>query len=457
MGLLKYSREIRSPLTNLYMLGIILPTLGLALLPLASTLLGGVLKWPHVFVIFNIIIPFFVFYMVSEVLLKRPGGYGEASALELNPDYQSYKSRKPWLKAGLIAFPILLLGFLPLLMQLDFSKIGLNIPNDFTMDKIGLGFLGNVKSFDFQLSNGKNTGPFGPLALVLSMFIPLSIALFFSISYSQKTKKLIETRKDTKILETEFTNSLFQLGNRLGDGIPAEIAFGRVADSTTGQKSSEFFLIVSKNIEQGGMDVENAVYDQKRGAITYFPSALISTSMRILIESVKKGLQVAARSLMSISEYVKNIEKINQRLRDLLAEIISDMKSNMTFLAPLLAGIVVGLSGMITFILNKLNDLNLDNSADVPGFDISSITSLLDSTNMIPPYFVQIAIGVYIIEVIFILTSALITVDAGRDPLREKYELARNLKRGMLLYLTTALVSVLALSVLAGFALSNLG
>ncbi|MBU0907273.1 MAG: hypothetical protein KKE05_03900, partial [Nanoarchaeota archaeon] len=103
--MLKYSREIRSPLTNLYMLGIILPTLGLALLPLASTLMQGLIRWPHVFVLFNVIIPFFVFYMVSQVLLKRPGGYGEADVLELNPDYDSYKSRRPWMIAALVAVP----------------------------------------------------------------------------------------------------------------------------------------------------------------------------------------------------------------------------------------------------------------------------------------------------------------------------------------------------------------
>ena len=50
--MLKYSRKIRTPLTNLYMLGIILPTLGLALLPLASTLLQGLIQWYHVFVFF---------------------------------------------------------------------------------------------------------------------------------------------------------------------------------------------------------------------------------------------------------------------------------------------------------------------------------------------------------------------------------------------------------------------
>ena len=52
--MLKYTHSIKSPLTNIYMLGIVLPTLGLALLPLASTLLGGVIQFYHVFVFFNI-------------------------------------------------------------------------------------------------------------------------------------------------------------------------------------------------------------------------------------------------------------------------------------------------------------------------------------------------------------------------------------------------------------------
>src|SRR3989338_8049260 len=73
--MLKYSREIRSPLTNIYMLGIILPTLGLAIIPLASTLLQGAIKWYNVMILFNIIVPFIVFFMTSEIMLRRPGGY----------------------------------------------------------------------------------------------------------------------------------------------------------------------------------------------------------------------------------------------------------------------------------------------------------------------------------------------------------------------------------------------
>jgi len=457
--MLRYSREIRSPLTNIYMLGIILPTLGLALLPLASTLLGGAITWPILIVIFNIIIPFLVFYLVSEALIKRPGGYGESSVLELNPQYYKYESRKPWLIASLIAVPILLLGLLPLILQLGFIS-SLGLPSDFALEKIGLSFLGEGNLFNFRISDGERIGPFGTGAIIFSLLIPLAIGMFFSSAYKRKTKDLIKSRDDTKYLEKEFTNSLFQLGNRIGDGVPVEIAFGKVAQSTQGQKTQEFFSLVNRNFQQSGMSLESAIFDKKRGALTLFPSSLIATSMRILLESAKKGLQVAARSLMSISEYVKNIDKINERLHDLLAEIVSDMKSNMTFLAPLLAGIIVGLSSMITSILNKLHEIQISAGAStdsIGGFgSLNSITSIFEVNQMIPPYFIQISIGIYIIEIIFILTSALVTVDSGRDPLKEKNELSKNLIRGLSLYLIAAFLSILILNILATISLGSL-
>lgn len=456
--MLKYSREIRSPLTNIYMLGIILPTLGLALLPLASALLAGAIQWQHFMIIFNIIIPFFVFYMTSEILLKRPGGYGESSILELNPDYKKYISKKPWVTASIIAIPLLIVGLIPFIFQINFLTSLLGLKSDFTFGDLGLSFFADTKIFDFKLVSGSMIGPFGPVAALLSLFIPLSLAIFFSIAYSLKTKELIKARQNTKALEEEFTNSLFQLGNRLGDGVPAEIAFGKVAESTQGQRTQQFFMVVNQNIQQTGMSLDRAIFDKKRGALTYFPSPLISTSMKILVESAKKGLQVAARSLMSISEYVKNIQKINQRLRDLLAEIVSDMKSNMTFLAPLLAGIVVGLGAMITVILNKLQSIQeLSPTGDNAGIgSLGSITKIFDVSQMVPPYYLQIIIGIYIVEIMFILTSALVTVDSGKDPLKEKYDLSRNLRTGMILYLITALISISALTILSSVALGGL-
>lgn len=181
--------------------------------------------------------------------------------------------------------------------------------------------------------------------------------------------------------------------------------------------------------------------------------------MRILVEGVKKGLNVAAESLMSISEYIGNIQKINERLKDLLAEVVSDMKSNMTFLAPLLSGIIIGLAAMITAILSKFKDMMDLGQAEttVGGFaSVGAITKLFNVVDMIPPYFMQIAIGIYLVEIVFILTSTLITIDSGEDKLKQTYEIAKNLIKGMTLYLITALISILALSALSSVALGNL-
>jgi Flp pilus assembly protein TadB len=466
--MLAYSREIRSPLTNIYMLGIILPTLGLALIPLASTLLGGAFQWYHLFILFNVIIPFAVFFLTSEVLLKRPGGYGDSSVLELNPDYWRFTSKKPYINAAIIVIPLLIIGFLPFIFQIDLFTQSLGLQSDYSLEDIGLG-TDSTMLFDFKtinttnaasgeiipLANPKKRGPFGPLSIVLSLFIPLALALFFSISYKQKTKVLMESREKTSKLEEEFTNSLFQLGNRLGDGLPPELAFSKVAQSTQGQMTNEFFVTINQNIQSVGMSVEQAIFDKRRGAIIYYPSSLIATSMRILIESSKKGLQVAARSLMSISDYIKNIHKINHRLRDLLAEVVSDMKSNMTFLAPLLSGIVVGLSSMIVIVLNKLEKVGteaLNSGSGIPQA-ANIIQKLFSSSEMIPPYFLQLSVGIYIVQITFILSTALVIVNSGKDSLREKYEISSNLKKSMILYFIASLFATLALVALASYAI----
>ncbi len=454
--MMKYAHSVKAPLTNIYMLGIVLPTLALALIPLASALMNGAIKWFHVFLLFNLIVPFMVFYMTNDIMMKRPGGYGESSILELNPLYPKYKSRKPYWKALAICLPIFIIGIIPFIFQYTPIPDWIGMKSDYAFFEIGLPILGDMRVFDFiALSTGGTTGPMGLLALILSLLVPLSGVLFFYIVYSGKTKEIIKSRDYSKMLEGEFNNSLFQLGNRIGGGMPAELAFARVAESSRGLVTADFFKAVNSNIQSMGMPIEKAIFDAKRGAIINYPSNLISTSMHILIESVKKGSQVAAASLMSIADYVRNINKINDRLRDLLAEVTSDMKSNITFLAPILAGFVVGLSSMITLILLKLDSfISAATGAGLSGYDtLKNIVTLFQAKNMISPYLLQVCVGIYIIEIVFILTKTLVTVDAGPDELKEKNDIGKNLISGGLLYFTVALIAVIVLSLIAAVAL----
>jgi hypothetical protein len=288
------------------------------------------------------------------------------------------------------------------------------------------------------------------------MFIPLGLALFFSMAFGSKTGELIKERERTRELEGEFGSSLFQLGNQLGNGIPPELVFRRLAESSKGLKTSDFFQKVDFNIRRGGMSVEKAIFDPKRGALISYPSDLIATSMRVLVESSKKGLRIAAVSLMSISEYLKNIHKITIRLRDLLAEVTSDMKSNMTFLAPLLAGIVIALSAMITSILSRLQISDIGEAGIAGVGNLVTILEIFDLSSMIPPYYLQIAIGIYLVQIAFILTGVLVSVDSGEDKLERVNKTGRNLKKGILFYFITAFFATLALFILVSVVLGNI-
>ncbi|MBW6442622.1 hypothetical protein K0A97_02465 [Patescibacteria group bacterium] len=455
--MLKFTHDVKSPLTNIYMLGIILPTLGLVLLPLASAMLGGMIRWTHVFLLFNILIPLLVLYRTDLVTFLRPGGHGNSSLLEKNPLYHKYKSKKPYVKSLFLALPLIILGILPLIFQYTPFPEMMGLQKDYTFLELGLGFIGEGSLFGIMETNAGVKGPFGVGALILGMFFPLGIVVFFSTAFKEKTKELIIERENTQQLELEFNNSLFQLGNRIGNGVPPEIVFGKTAESSKGLKTEDFFRKVDYNIRQGGMSVEKAIFDTKKGAIIYYPSDLISISMKILVESVKKGLNIATVSLMSISEYVRNIHKITARLRDLLAEVISDMKSYMSFLAPLLAGVVIGLASMITEILTKLKleDFSGDAAGSAMG-GLGGVLDIFEVSQMIPPYFLQIIVGVYLIQITYILTKTLVIVDSGDDQLKTMNSLGKTFISAISLYFFTALFATLTLFILVSIVLRGL-
>ncbi|MCX6749946.1 MAG: hypothetical protein NTZ83_00645, partial [Candidatus Pacearchaeota archaeon] len=204
--MLKFTHDVKAPMTNVYMLAIMLPVLGIALIPLASAMVQGMIKWSHVFVLYTMVIPFLAFFMLDKILLLRPGGYGETSYLEKNPLYPQYKSKAPYAAAFLICLPFIILGLLPLIFQYTPLPAALGMPSDPTLGKLGLNFgdISDYKIFDFKETPNGITGPFGFGALILSLFFPLGIALFFSIAYKDRTLNIIEERNKTKQLEAEF-------------------------------------------------------------------------------------------------------------------------------------------------------------------------------------------------------------------------------------------------------------
>ncbi|MDP2909416.1 MAG: hypothetical protein Q8N77_06450, partial [Nanoarchaeota archaeon] len=203
------------------------------------------------------------------------------------------------------------------------------------------------------------------------------------------------------------------------------------------------------------MSVRDAIFDSERGAIQEYPSSLIESAMKVLVESSKKGPQVVAQSLISISVYVERIHQVNERLKDLLADVTSSMQGQISFLTPMIAGVVVGIGSMITTIIGKLGQkmgMIAEGGTGAEGIpvNIQQLIQIFPTDKLMPPYFFQIVVGIYVIEIVFMLTIFSNAIQNGMDKLSEKYQMGKNLFTSVTFYFIIALFVTIVFSVLAG-------
>ena len=238
-NMLHYAHNLQAPMTMLHMLGIILPILGLVILPLIVSFLSNdtstVTTIASISLLYNIALPIGVYYLGKNILSQRPAGYG-ASDISEQPGLQTFRNVNiPLGKKLLISVNPLYLSIMVLVVTLfiGFSPLLLHFFNpNFEIQ----GESGNFKLMEYvcpagiaQCSAEQKVGPYGIGASILSLVIVAGLGVSVGLYYSLRSKNIVKIRENTRTLEEEFSSALFQLGNRLADGIPAEIAFAKVA------------------------------------------------------------------------------------------------------------------------------------------------------------------------------------------------------------------------------------
>lgn len=462
--MLHYAYNLKNPITMLHMLGVILPILGLVILPLMVSFMEGV-RWYHIALVYNFMLPIMVYLMGRNIMSTRPTGYGDSDISVDNPELKKYKNAifrlgkieiriTPLIVALVLGGILLFIGLVPLLIH------------SFAPD-IECGVIIPGKIWEYKISSNDDTcgvekycmagakkcniiGPLGITASVLSLFIVLGFGLGAASYFHSKSKNVIEIRKAAKELEKEFASGLFQLGNRIGDGIPAEMAFGSVAEVMQDTKTGEFFAIINNNITKLGMNMEAAIFDKKNGALVYYPSKIIESSMKVLLQSSEKGPLVCSQAIITISQYIKEIHRVDERLKDLLADIISSMKSQISFMAPAIAGVVVGITSMINTIIVQLGEQmnSVTDSANMG--EASEMAAIPDMfSDGIPTYFFQIVVGIYVVQIVYILSVMANGVENGSDKLSEDYIIGKNMKSSTLLYAAIAAIVMIIFQVVA--------
>jgi hypothetical protein len=394
-----YSLELRTPVTVINALGILLPVIGMVFLPMIGLFMPETIQPIFIAIGYNVVLPLVVYWLMSTYLDKRPYGFHNPDLA----DHPKFRNEKKWI------YPLIGLAVgLPL--------VGFGAYRTLTSAEIF--------SFDQLMSS-----------LMISVGICGGIVAY-SVSYAIRKMKL---REEIVQIENEFTEVLFQLGNQLTRGIPFETTLRNVTPQIRNLKISSFFERVLYNIETFGMTLEQAVFDEKQGAIHEYPSKMIRAIMRAIVEISKRGMDTTSRAMITISTYMKNSRSVEAELKDMLSEVTSTMQMQAILLAPLSSGIVVALAALMMNMLIMLNKTVEDLYGTFTGsgpFGVSGglFDSVLRVDKMLPVQSFQLIVSLYMIEVVGMLAVFLSIIQNGDEDLLKRMTLAKTLLIAFAIY-----------------------
>jgi len=191
------------------------------------------------------------------------------------------------------------------------------------------------------------------------------------------------------------------------------------------------------------MTLEDAFFHKTYGAIRRYPSKLIRNIMYAVVDTSKKGVGYTSESMMTISKYMKNVRETQDYIREILSDTTSSMKFQAYMLTPIITGLIISMSQIITQVLSTLGQ-KLASSGMVGGAGpLGDVGGNLfgDVDKAIPPAIFQLIVGIYLIEVIVILAIFLTKISHGENKVVQWMLAGKMLIIGLVMYTIVALIS----------------
>lgn len=463
--MLHFAQELRGKISTFNMLGVVFPILGLIILPLAASFSDPKVTWQVIILIYNLFFPIMVAYFGFLIIFNRPSSANAITVpknlkhlerlqkyeLKLSKEKSIYLS--PKIPALFIFSIFLLIGLSPLILHGMGMDVILNekLAIIFGEDS-PFGVFNQFEEIDTKDSGSYMFGPYGTFPALLSLFVPLSFAFGIGYYLRIKYRNLVHLRDRTKKLEVQFPSATFQLGNRISEGLSAELAFGAVAQTMKGTEAQIFFSAIDTNIKFNGMSIEAAIFDKEKGAIINYSSDIINSSMKIILHANEKGPEITAKTLVDLSRYLSEMHMSSERLNDLLSESIGSMKGQANFLAPIISGMVVAIVALITMIMSVLSTTTKNlQSSELGGQNAAIFLGL-----GIPPYLFQISVGLYIVFLIIILIYMTTNLENGEDVINTKYQIGEKVISGMIKYSLVVFIGIIIFTYVGSKVLSGI-
>ncbi len=408
-----YAKDLKSPLTVLNALGILLPMVGLVFFPIISIFLPDAIQPMFLVIGYNVLLPIVIYWLMKTYLERRPVAFHQPD-LSKHPKFANDKMKYVILLVSIL-IPAVLVYYVSIILS-----------------------AASPDAFSFNL-------------LLYSMVVTWAVSggiVSFTI-FTTITK--LKVRDEIIQIESELGEVLFQLGTQLTRGMPIENALKESLPRLKELKISNMVQKIIYNMENFSMTFNAAVFDKDGGAIKNYPSKLIFAVMHAVTEISKGGTLVLSDAMLSISTYLKNMHDVEEELRNNLDEVSSEMQMQALILSPLSSGIVVALVAMVTEVLlllkgatDKIKD-QLSGYGPIGNAGTGVLDSVINLNKITGAHTFQLIVGFYMIEAVTLIAYFKSIINFGDDPIQKKYAIGKLLLFGTIIY------SIILIVIYSGF------
>lgn len=318
--IMEYAAGLRGPTTVLFALGVLLPVIIGAMLPLIS--LGGVVpSLPEVnlssqrrdltvviVLVMDVLFPAGAVVYAYRILGNRPG-------TSATPDLGGVPDRR----YGIAAIPL-----------------------------IGIAIATLVQA---------------PNSVGVFVFLWLTVAAG-ALYLLPGLRGLEKKKRELAQVETEFPDALFILGSRIAEGAPLERALAMTAEATEGTTVSALLERIVRALQTSRGDLQEILFSRD-GILREVPSRTIRAAFRMVIEVSRKDPATAGKTITETSTYLRDLRDLDRDIHRDLSSVVEAMQTTAAFFAPIVLGVTCSLYGLLTRAFSRLVVLGLSPAAFV--------------------------------------------------------------------------------------------
>jgi len=411
----QFVNRLHQPTVMLYSIGIMIPLSLVAMLP-AAGLVGIHITIFQVFFIYDILLPLFVFLYTRSILLKRPATFNPPCIPSNHPDLCTINKRQRFCFAVFIGFLVAIPGAIFVSFPVLYPQGAKNLFIHFFIDNKGM-------------------NSYLPVTLFFIWGACTTISLY-CLSVYRPHKKV---RDIIKQMEQEFSDALYILGKRISEEKSPEESFLYTAQTMDGARIAEVFRQTSYNLTVMHINFHDALFSDEFGSLHHVYSDRIKAILRLFAEGTQKSQQAVSASLIRIADHLKQLQEVEHKIKDMLYELTSTIHTTISLFAPLIAGVTLSITTLISTILSSLNSqISVDSVTELsPTF--SGISDAFTIENIRPEYFVLV-IGIYLVELVVLLTRFTNGINEGDDKATYMYSLGKTLPLSILVFSLTIIL-----------------